>query len=245
MLSYIIADDDELYRDTIFHYLNQIQEIKCLAICQNALELREHLNHAKADFLILDIDMPLLSGIDLVKSLKDKPLVIFITSHHSYAVEAFEIDAVDYITKPFNFQRLLRAIDKVKFLKNLTEINDGNANFKSNDEETFFIKEKNLYFKIKYSEVDYLQSLGDFTYLFLENGEKKIVLANLKSIENQLPKELFLRISRTNMVNIKKITALDSEIVILNKIQLSIGKTYADNVANLVIGKRLIKRFIQ
>lgn len=95
-----------------------------------------------------------------------------------------------------------------------------------------------------YDDVTYAQSLGDFTYIFTENGDKKIALATLKSLEMQLPKDKFLRISRTHLINLNKITAIDTEVVHLNKIQLSIGKTYAEIVANTVLGKQVIKRFL-
>lgn len=244
MLTYIIADDDEIYRDFTLDQLSQISDLQCLAICENALETRERLQIHSPDFLVLDIEMPFLSGMALVKSLKEIPLVIFITSHQNYAADAFELDAVDYLVKPVSPERMLRAIDKVKTLASLKKNTNREDAVKTKDEDSFFVKDKNIYHKILYDEVIYAQSLGDFTYIFTENGEKKIALATLKSLEMQLPKDKFLRISRTHLVNLKKITAIDTEIVHLNKIQLSIGKTYTEIVANTVLGKQVIKRFL-
>jgi len=215
-----------------------------LAVCENALETREKLQIHKPDFLVLDVEMPFLSGMALVKSLKEIPLVIFITSHQNYAADAFELDAVDYLVKPVSPERMLRAIDKVKTLASLKKSTNQEEIVKIKDEGSFFVKDKNIYHKVFYEDVIYAQSLGDFTYIFTENGEKKIALATLKSLEMQLPTDKFLRISRTHLVNLKKITAIDTEIFYLNKIQLSIGKTYSEIVANTVLGKQVIKRFL-
>ena len=215
-----------------------------MAVCENALETREKLQIHKPDFLVLDVEMPFLSGMALVKSLKEIPLVIFITSHQNYAADAFELDAVDYLVKPVSPERMLRAIDKVKTLASLKKSTNQEEIVKIKDEGSFFVKDKNIYHKVFYEDVIYAQSLGDFTYIFTENGEKKIALATLKSLEMQLPTDKFLRISRTHLVNLKKITAIDTEIFYLNKIQLSIGKTYSEIVANTVLGKQVIKRFL-
>jgi two-component system LytT family response regulator len=244
MLTYIIADDDELYRDFTLDQLNSIPNLQCLAVCESAIATRAELQTKQPDFLILDIEMPNLSGVALIKSLKEIPLVIFITSHPDFAVDAFELDAVDYLIKPVSIERLLRAIDKVKLLANLKKNTNPNEAIQTKDADSFFIKDKNIYHKIQYNEVIYAQSLGDFTYIFLENGERKIALANLKSLEMQLPEEKFLRISRTNLINLKKITGMDSESVFLGKVQLSIGKTYSEIVSNTVLGKQVIKRFL-
>jgi DNA-binding LytR/AlgR family response regulator len=188
--------------------------------------------------------MPGLSGVQLAKSLKQLPFTIFITSHTNYAVDAFELDVVDYLVKPVQTDRLLRAIDKVRALAELKANTNPAEAFQQKDESSFFIKDKNTFLRIAYSELLYAESLGDFVNLYLQNGDKKIVLVSLKNLELQLPASLFIRISRTHMVNKQKVTAIDNELVHMGKIQLHIGKTYAESVIQNIIGNQAIKRFI-
>lgn len=243
-LTYILADDDELYREYTLSQLNAIAGMECLCVCEDALITREKLTLHKPDVLILDIEMPGLSGIQLAKSLKQLPFTIFITSHPNYAADAFELDAVDYLLKPVQPERLLRAIDKVRTLAEIKATTSTAEGFQQKDADTFFIKEKNTFLRIAYNDVLYAESLGDFVNLYLKNGEKKIVLVSLKNLEQQLPAASFIRISRTHLVNKQKVTAIDNEMVHIEKIQLHIGKTYAENVLSNIIGSQAIKRFI-
>ncbi len=243
-LTYILADDDELYREFTLTQLNTINGLECLAVCENALTTREKLQHLSPDLLILDVEMPGLSGIQLAKSLKQLPFTIFITSHPNYAADAYELDAVDYLVKPVQPERLLRAIDKVKALAEIKSSTTAAEAFQQKDGDSFFIKDKNTFIRIANNDVLYAESLGDFVNLYLQNGEKKIVLVSMKNLEQQLPASVFIRISRTHMVNKQKVTAIDNDLVHIGKIQLHIGKTYAETVVQSIIGNQAIKRFI-
>ncbi|RYD78605.1 MAG: response regulator transcription factor, partial [Sphingobacteriales bacterium] len=196
------------------------------------------------DLLILDVEMPGLTGIEFVQTLTTLPLVIFISSHPTYAVDAFDLDAVDYLVKPVSNMRLIKAIEKAKTLASLKKNTAPNEGFKNNNEDSFFIKEKNAFVKISFADVIYIQSLGDFVNIFLTNGDKKIVLVSMKNIEQQLPSSVFLRISRTHIVNKDKITALETGMILLDKLQLPVGKTYNDIVLKAVVGNTAVKRFI-
>ena len=243
-LTYILADDDELYREYTLQQLNAIPGLHCLSICENALITREQLQLQQPDMLVLDIEMPGLSGIQLAKSLKQLPLTIFITSHINYAVDAYELDAVDYLVKPVEPERLLRAIDKVRLLAGIKETTLPNEAFEQKDDESFFIKDRSTFLRIIYTDMLYAESMGDFVNLFLQNGEKKIALVSLKNLEMQLPGNTFIRISRTHLINIQKVTAIETDTVHIDKIQLVIGKTYSEKVMQSVIGNLAIKRFI-
>lgn len=243
-ITFILADDDELYREYSLRQLNAIPGLQCLAVCQNAMETRETLQTNTPDLLVLDVEMPGLSGIQLAKSLKQLPMVVFITSHPHYAAEAFELDAVDYLVKPVSPERMLRAIDKVKALAEIKANTGPGETFSQKDNDSFFIKEKNAYIRIAYADLLYVSSLGDFVNLFLQNGEKKVVLVSMKSLEQQLPTTQFLRISRTHIVNKQKVTAVEADAVRLDKIQLPIGKSFTEAVVNSIVGTQAIKRFI-
>jgi DNA-binding LytR/AlgR family response regulator len=240
-LTYILADDNELYNDYTYNQLKSIPGISCLAQCYNALETREKYNQLQPDFLILDIEMPGFTGLQLIKSLKHAPLVIFITSHMNYAYDAFEIDAVDYLVKPVATERLLRAIDKMKVMTSLQQ-DKADESFQHKN-EYFFIKDKNMLSRYAYSDVVYIESLGNFVTFHLGGGSKKIALVSLSQLELQLSSNTFLRISRNNIINMNYITAIDTEATIyLGHIQLPIGKVYADAVTLKITEGHIIKR---
>ncbi len=243
-ITYIIADDDPLYRELTLQHLQLVPDLQCLAVCENAIEAKSQLQQHFPDLLVLDVEMPGLSGIQLAKSLTQLPLIIFISSHLTYAADAFEVDAIDYLVKPAQPERLLRAIDKARVLIEMKRSITNNDGFRNTADNTFFIKDKNAFVRINYTDVLYIESLGDFINIFLQNGEKKIALVSLKNVEQQLPATNFVRISRTHIVNKEKVTAVDNSNISLNKVQLHIGKTYTDAVIQAVIGNAAIKRFI-
>lgn len=243
-LSYIIADDDPVYRESTVQHLQLIPNLSCMAICDTAIAVNAALQNGHPDLLILDVEMPGLSGMQLAKSLTHHPFIIFISSHPHYAVDAFEVDAVDFLVKPVPLHRLMRAVEKARLLQEMKNTIPVGEGFQKMDDEAFFIKDKSQLLKINYADVVYMESLGDFVNIFLEKGEKKIALVNLKSLEQQLPASTFLRISRTHMLNKKKITAIGADVVVLDKIQLSIGKTYVEMVMQQIVGDKVIKRFV-
>ncbi len=244
VLSYIVADDDLIYRELTQQHLALIPSLQCIAVCENAKEVQEQLQRIIPDLLILDVEMPGFSGIQLAKSLTQLPMIIFISSHSQYAADAFEVDAVDYLVKPVAPERLMRAVEKVRVLAEMKNTISATEGFSAETEDSFFIKEKNAFIRINYTSVLYIESLGDFISIYLENGDKKIALVSMKNLEQQLPPAKFIRISRSQMVNKQKISAIDHSTIHLNKVQLHIGKTYLDQVMQAVIGNSAIKRFI-
>jgi len=243
-IKYLIADDDPMYLANTIEQLSLIPNLQCEVACNSGVEANAYLQNHLPDLLILDVEMPGLTGIQLAKSLKTLPFIIFISSHVQYAVDAFEVDAVDYLVKPVSIEKMIRAIEKVKVLYEMKKSIPAQEGFKTENNNSFFIKEKNMYQRIFINEVLYIESLGDFVNIFLENGQKRIALVSLKNIEQQLPSHIFLRISRTHIVNKQRITALNSSSVLLNKIELNIGKSYVENTTNSIIGNSGIKRFI-
>ncbi len=244
ILSYILADDDPIYLEFTHQQLSAIPNLNCIATCSNATDVVKLLPK-KPDLLILDVEMPGLSGVELAKSIKELPVIIFISSHKGYAPEAFDVDAVDFLSKPVASSRLQRAIEKASALIQLKNTTMPEEGFKTNADESFFIKDKNAFIKINHGEVLYAESLGDFVNIFLASGEKKIALVSLKNLEQQLPRKNFIRISRSHLVSKQKITAVETSMVFLGKIQLPIGKTYSELVINAVVGNTAVKRFIK
>ncbi|MDB5202152.1 MAG: hypothetical protein JWQ27_1561 [Ferruginibacter sp.] len=244
LITYILADDDPLYRELTIQQLAIIPGLQCLAVCDDAISTREKIAVQQPDLLILDIEMPGLTGIQLAKSLTNVPLVIFISSHAHYAADAFEVDAVDYLVKPVPQERLFRAVDKVKNLLQIKAQTPADEAFSIQKDDSFFIKDKNSFVRVAYADVLYIESLGDFINIYLKDGSRKIALVSLKNAEQQLPSTIFVRISRTHMVNRHNITALDNTTAVLNKIKLPMGKSYAEKALQAILGDNAIKRFL-
>ncbi len=243
-ISFILADDDPLYRTLTEEQLKAIPNLTCLGICDSAIAANTLLQNHLPNLLILDIEMPGLTGIQLAKSLTKLPLIIFISSHSHYAADAFEVDAIDYLVKPVSIERLMRAVEKARqlvLMKNTIALHEG---FKKEDADAFFIKDKNSFLKINNNEVLFIESLGDFVNIYLKDGQKKIALVSMKNIEAQLPANDFIRVSRTHIVNKLKITSIDATCILLDKLQIQIGKSYADTVLKAVTGSLAIKRYL-
>lgn len=241
MINYIIVDDDELQIDFLQMQLHNMEELHCLEVCTNAFDARKKIVGLKPDLLILDIEMPGLTGLQLVKSMKELPAVIFVTSHPGYAVDAFEVEAIDYIIKPVAPERLIRAIDKVKKLKDKQSLNtpDAELNF---DQDAFFTRDKHTYVKTAYKDVLYIESSGNFSFIHTLCGGKQIVLANLAKMEEQMPGNIFIRISRSFIINKQYVRSINSEQIQVENTFLNIGKQYAEKVLATIIGKNVIKR---
>lgn len=241
MINYIIVDDDELQIDFLQMQLHNMEELHCLEVCTNAFDARKKIVELKPDLLILDIEMPGLTGLQLVKSMKELPAVIFVTSHPGYAVDAFDVEAIDYIIKPVAPERLIRAIDKVKKLKDKQSSNtpDAELNF---DQDAFFTRDKHTYVKTAYKDVLYIESSGNFSFIHTLCGGKQIVLANLAKMEEQMPGNIFIRISRSFIINKQYVRSINSEQIQIENTFLNIGKQYAEKVLATIIGKNVIKR---
>lgn len=241
-ISYILADDEIIYHEIIQQYLMAVPELTCLQVCQSAIEVSQCLHQLEPDFLILDVEMPGLSGLQLIKSFSKQPYVIFISAHPHYALDAFEVDAIDFIKKPLPPERLIRAIEKVRTLLALKKAIKQHDGVKPNDLDSFFIREEGSYCRIFYKDVLFFESLTDFTKIHLSGGVEKLALVNLKNLMLQLPCDKFVRISRTHIVNTLCITSFNNDEVALNNIRLPIGKTYLESLTQLVVGNNVIKR---
>lgn len=141
-MTYLIADDDELFLTIIQQYLQAIPDLECIGAFNDSISASMAIQNLNPDLLISDVEMPLLNGIQLVKSLNKLPLIIFVSSHKEYAIDAFEVDAVDFLTKPLHPERLMRSIDKVRQLIKLRLNTEHHEGFKMGPEESFFIREK-------------------------------------------------------------------------------------------------------
>ncbi|MDQ7948358.1 MAG: LytTR family DNA-binding domain-containing protein [Pedobacter sp.] len=212
----IIVDDNEIERDAIEMQLRKINLLDIHATCSNGMEAVELLMNWQVDIVFSDIDMPELSGMDLLKSIKTPPIFIFITSYAQYAAESFDIDALDFIVKPATPERLLKATTKAIEYLDLKKqaANYTGTNTPLDAEDHFYIKETKGFTRLCYDEVIYIESMGDFSKIYTPNG-KHITLVNLKNLEKQLPTS-FLRVHKQYIINLNQIATIANTEILLN-----------------------------
>ncbi len=225
----IIVDDEPLARDLLEDFISKIPFLNLKALCKNGFEAVETLQREKVDLIFLDIQMPDISGVQLFESLIVKPQVIFTTAYHDYAVEGFELDATDYLVKPFTFERFLKAANKAYRIYHLN--NTGTDSLKQIDENSqkdfLFVKEGTSTVRINLNEVLYMEGLKDYIKIFTK--EKTVLtLMPLKTMEGKLPSDKFVRVHRSYIVSISKIDSIERSRIIIGDNWLPIGDYYKE-----------------
>ena len=198
-ISCIIVDDEPLSRDVLLTYIADTPQLEIKAVMDNAIHAMNYLNQNQIDLVFLDINMPKLSGVNLVKSLVNPPLIVFTTAYPQFAVDGFELDAIDYLLKPFSFERFLKAVNKVSDKLSKTEKPEQNY---------LVIKADKKLHRIKQDEILYIESAGDYVKIFFDD---KMILAHetLKNLDQNLPSERFFRVHRSFIVAIDKIVFIE------------------------------------
>ena len=223
----LAVDDEPPALEVLKKYISAVPNLQLAGTCADALEALTMLQQHTIDLLFLDIQMPQLSGTDLVRTLKNPPKVIFTTAFRRFAVEGFELDAVDYLLKPISFERFLKAVNKVMDTNlHSIDINNSNGDNKNRPEDTFITlraDRKNL--KVSLNDILYIESLKD--YIKVVTPAKTIVTKqSISSIEETLPKNQFIRIHRSFIVSINKIETFTNEIIEIGKKELPISRMY-------------------
>jgi DNA-binding LytR/AlgR family response regulator len=226
ILTCIIVDDEPPAVRVLQKYAGQLPDLNCVATTNSAIEALQLIELYQPDMLFLDIQMPELTGIQLSTILKDKVKIIFTTAYAQFALDGFELNAVDYLLKPISFERFIRSVDKVRQQAKTAESTER----KSVEEEVFFVKTdgKNRLKKIHLNEIYYLESIKNYVILHTEN-EQIVTYNTLKYFEESLPAEQFVKIHKSFLVSLHKIEKTDtSEVWILGK-ELPLGDTYKNN----------------
>ena len=240
----MIVDDEPLALDVLETYISKMPELNLVARCSNALEANEILRKQDIDLIFLDIQMPQVSGVDFIKTLPNPPLFIFTTAYSNYALEGFELNAIDYLLKPISIDRFMKAVNKALEQHELRHRENGaDAGASGREgEDFFFVKADKKLVKIKYDEILYIEGLKDYVIIRLEQG-RVVTLQTMKSLEDKLPMNRFKRIHRSYIVSIDKIHAVDGTSVDVYEKgqikQLPIGKNYRDEILEIVNKNKL------
>jgi len=218
----IIVDDEPPAIKVIEKYIGSVSQLDLIGTCNNAFQVIDLLSTQKIELMFLDINMPKLMGTDLMRTLQYPPKVIFTTAHKDFALEAFELDAIDYLLKPISFQRFLKAVNKFCELSNTEmELLNQSSGF------LYFRSDRKM-MKVFTEDIIYIESLKDYVVVHRQNNEDLKVKYTLSAVEKMLPSNQFLRIHRSFIISLKKVTAYTTNSVEIGRIELPIGRSYAD-----------------
>ena len=219
----IIVDDEEMSRNAMKHLVSQVQFLKLKGVFCSATEALNILNNNKIDLMLLDIEMPDISGLELIKSLKKPPLTILATSKKEYAIEAFEHNVIDYLVKPILLERFFKAIEKSKEI-----FENSHQTIDFSGKEYVFIKNNGALVKINIKSIQWIEAIGD--YVTINTSEKKYTIhSTMKTIESKLPPDKFIRVHRSFIISIDNITSIDDSVIVIGKQLIPIGAVYKDN----------------
>ncbi len=231
----IILDDEPMARQGLEDHIDEVDFLELIGSFKNAMEANEFLAENTADLIFLDIKMPKISGIEFLESLTNPPKVIFTTAFREYAVEGFELEAVDYLVKPIAFNRFLKAVNKVRQLLNSTnEHEDKNSDW-------FFIKDGQTLTRIKKKDVLFVESLKD--YVFIHTLEKRhMALLSLKQVEELLEGLNFMRVHRSYLVSLDSVEAMDGNLLCIGQHRIPVSKSSREEVYQKLVKGKLWKR---
>ncbi len=221
----LLIDDEPPALEVLESHISNINGLEIVAQCKNAIEALDVLHQKPVDLIFLDIKMPKMLGTDFLKNLSHPPKVIFVTAYRDYAVEGYELNAVDYLLKPVSFERFVKAITKVKLMmgqETVTMVTD----YKSNAEPFVYMKADKNMNKVYINDIIYIESWKDFIKIYLSGGKNLLVKRSLSSMENMLSKHKFLRVHRSYMVSINKISGYKNLSIQINSTEIPIGRLY-------------------
>lgn len=229
-ISCLIVDDESIARDIIETHLNKIPNIKIVAKCSSAIEAFSHIRNHTIDLVFLDINMPEISGISFAKSINKNIKIIFTTAYRDYAVEGFELQAVDYLLKPISFDRLLKAVNNYFDINSETKINPIQKNINN---DFMFVRSDRRMIKIDFSAIIYIESYSDYIKIHL-TSETITTRENISDIQAKLPKAQFIRIHRSYIISMAKISSFTNEEISINNNSLPISRSYKKEVLHIL-----------
>lgn len=223
----IAIDDEPLAVKKIAGYIQKIPFLELVAECRNVSETMDVMSNTEIQLLFIDINMPDMSGMEFVKTLRNKPYIVFTTAYSEYAVEGFEVEAVGYLLKPISFVNLLKAANKVKALMDLKANNQ--KDFKEESANFMFVKSAYKSIRVDFDNIKYIESQHEYIKIHLLNNESVTTKMSLKSIEELLPANKFVKVHRSFIVNISEVSVIErNRIVFENKIYIPISEQYKD-----------------
>ncbi len=237
MIKCIVVDDEPFAQKGLKEYIEEVDFLELIGVCDNAMQAYPFINKGEADLILLDIEMPGLSGIDFLKSLHYMPAVIFTTAYPQYALQGYDLDIIDYLVKPISFQRFLKAVTKAKhFLAD--KMKDASQTAGEND--YFFLKVNQQVERIFYKEVLFVEAMQNYVAVHL-NNKKLISYITISNMEKRLPANLFMRIHKSYIAALHKIDSISGNKIMIHTHTLPLSRNTKEKLMQAVDGK-LVKR---
>ena len=233
MMNCIAVDDEPLALKLLQDNISKVPFIKLVAACNDAFEAMKALQENKIDLVFIDIQMPGLTGLQFIKSLENKPLVIFITAYKQFALESYDLSVVDYLVKPVPLDRFIKACNRAKELYELKVIKQHNA--VQSSVEYFFLNVDYGQVKVMFEDIVWIEGLGDYIKINLKSTKKALIIrTSLKAIELQLAPNKFIRIHKSYLVAVAEITAIRKNSIFIKEMELPVGETFRDTIDKLI-----------
>ncbi|NQY30275.1 MAG: response regulator transcription factor [Flavobacteriaceae bacterium] len=226
----LLVDDEPLAIKLIENHISKIDTLEVVAKCNNALKAFEILNTQEIDLMFLDIKMPSLTGIDFLKTLKNPPKTIFTTAYRDYAIESYDLEAVDYLLKPITFERFFKAIDRLLRENKIVE----STKKETTQADYIIVKSGNKHHKIVMGDILYIESLKDYIKIHTIDDKHIVSKYKIGDIEQDLKESHFLRVHRSYIININKINAFTLSDIEVSSTEIPIGASYKDKVVSFL-----------
>lgn len=240
MINCIIVDDEQHAIDILVHYVKQTPHLNLVATTTNPIEALQIVATQKVDLIFLDIQMPELSGMDLIKAINGKSKVILTTAYSEFALESYELDVVDYLLKPVRLPRFLQAVQRV--VRELEEHQDEKYNIAEEEDDYIFVKteSKGKLLKINLDEIDYIEGMKNYVAIYCA-GKKTLVYTSMKDLEERLPKKQFIRVHKSFIIPIAKITGIEGNLLRLKNVsaEILIGDNYKSDLMEIIRNKMI------
>lgn len=234
----IIIDDEPLARQEMRALINDVSDLEILGMFSNAPAALKFLKTEQVDIIFLDIEMPMVTGLEFAAQLAKDILLIFTTAYPKYALDSYELDAIDYLLKPIDKIRLEKAINKAKLYHKLLSENNEKSTLAGNTKDYLIIKAERRFFRINFVNIRYIEGLKDYVVIHAKN-QKLITAMNLKTIYQKLPPELFLRVSKSYVVNINLIDSFDHHTIYMGENEIPLGDVYKKEFFKIYAGGTL------
>lgn len=221
----IVVDDEPLAREEMMSLIEEISELKIIGNFSNAPAAMDFLKSNQVDLIFLDIQMPEVTGIEFAQQLGQQTLIVFTTAFSNYAVQSYDLDAIDYLLKPIDKPRLEKAIQKAITYQNLLSENTLKNSVESSDKDFLLIKSDRRFYKIKFEDVKFIEGLKD--YVVIHTTTQKLITAmNLKTIHQKIISESFMRVSKSYIVNFNHIQSFDNHTIYIDESEIPLGEIF-------------------
>ncbi|MBX7108634.1 MAG: LytTR family DNA-binding domain-containing protein [Chitinophagales bacterium] len=236
----VVADDETLARELITAHIEKIPNLEIVTTCTNAIDTKIALEKYQPDILFLDIQMPNLTGLELIRMLKRRPAIVLTTAYSEHAIESYELEVADYLLKPIEFDRFFQAVSKAaeQLDRGAVHLPPESTNFTEEQGNYFFVKSDHKIVRVDYAETLFIEALQKYVCIYTESG-RIITLVSMSQLESSLPVRHFTRIHRSYIVNLNKIDSIEGNMVHIGKHHLPLSKGQRDSFLEIVKKKGL------